>query len=166
MKNNNKKPNEHFKKSDIPDSENSKSRIIDIIAMIREKKYDIDTMRERFNDLSEASQLEISEILNRDIEWSEYGFESRQEQVEHWISKFEIKESRQENNNPPFHVFEEIEVAVNAMGLYRSIIGELEFEKDPKKLKDLFSERLGQVLESIPDSMASAISNRIHGFEE
>jgi hypothetical protein len=64
-----------------------------------------------------------------------------------------------------FHKFKIVGVAVNAMGLYRNIIEEIEFENDPKVLKAYFAERLGQVLEAIPDGIASAIDCNIKGLE-
>ncbi len=64
-----------------------------------------------------------------------------------------------------FHNFEKMDIAVNSMGLYRSIMEEVEHENDPKVLKAFFSERLGQVLEAIPDGIASAIDSHIKGLE-
>jgi hypothetical protein len=55
-------------------------------------------------------------------------------------------------------------VAVNSMGLYRSIMEEIEHERDPTVLKEFFSERLGQILEAIPDGIASAIDCNIKGL--
>jgi hypothetical protein len=64
-----------------------------------------------------------------------------------------------------FHKFKIVGVAVNAMGLYRNIMEEIEFENDPKVLKIFFAERLGQILEAIPDGIASAIDCNIKGLE-
>ncbi len=50
------------------------------------------------------------------------------------------------------------------MGLYRSIMEEIEHERDPTVLKEFFSERLGQILEAIPDGIASAIDCNIKGL--
>lgn len=68
-------------------------------------------------------------------------------------------------SNLPFHEFERIDVAVNSMGLYKSILEEIELENDPKVLKAFFAERLGQILEAIPDSIASAIDCSIKGLD-
>ena len=58
-----------------------------------------------------------------------------------------------------------MDISVNSMGLHRSIMEEIEFENDPEVLKEFFAERLGQVLEAVPDFLAHSIDFRIKGLK-
>jgi hypothetical protein len=81
-----------------------------------------------------------------------------------WLEEQENKKFQTEEEKH-FHNFEEMDIALNSMDLHRSIMEEIEFENDPKILKDFFSERLGQVLEVVPDGIAASIDSRIKGLE-
>jgi len=78
---------------------------------------------------------------------------------------FQFEEDH-EDEGPYFHNFEEVHMVVTSMGLYREIMEEIEHENDPKVLKAFFADRLGVILEGVPDGMASAIDCRIKGIEE
>jgi hypothetical protein len=90
--------------------------------------------------------------------------EKEEEEMDKNFQEWIEEQENMKINNPSFHNFEQINVAVNSMGLYRSIMEEIEHEKDPKVLKVFFAERLGQILEAIPDSIASAIDCNIKGL--
>ena len=78
---------------------------------------------------------------------------------------FQFEEDN-DGEGPEFHNFEEVHMVVTSMGLYREIMEEIEHENDPKVLKAFFADRLGVILEGVPDGMASAIDCRIKGIEE
>jgi hypothetical protein len=135
---------------------NKKQRVQEIIRLIKEQNNSIEDQqmaRKLFNDMlkdSEDRPADFDVTKNRD----DYVF----------LHKSMI-EKRNRELEEEFHKFEQLLPAVNAMGLYNEIVSEFEFENDPVKLKSLFRERLSQVLEAIPDSMASSISCEIKGID-
>lgn len=139
----------HYLTKDVQmndNDKNKKSRAAEIIRMIRAKEE---------NNQPPPS---IRDYIN--LRKAEKEEEEMDKNFQEWIEEQE----NMKMNNPTFHNFEQINVAVNSMGLYRSIMEEIEHEKDPKVLKAFFSERLGQILEVIPDSIASAIDCNIKGL--
>lgn len=125
---------------------NKKSRAAEIIKMFRESQND-------------QPPLSIRDYIN--LRKAEKEEEEMDKNFQEWIEEHE----NMKKENPPFHNFEQMHVAINSMGLYRSIMEEIEHENDPRVLKAYFAERLGQVLEAIPDSIASAIDCNIKGLD-
>ena len=81
-----------------------------------------------------------------------------------WLEEQEHKRLLEEKEKNQFHNFEKMGICMNSMGLYRSIMEEIEFENDPRVLKAFFSERLGQILEEVPDKIASTMLFKINGL--
>ena len=126
--------------------DNKKSRAAEIIRMIRAGQLPSSpSIRDKANQ--RKSEREEQEEMDRNFQ--------------DWVEERE----NMKISNTPFHNFEQVDVAVNAMGLYRSIMEEIEHENNPKVLKAFFAERLGQILEAIPDSIASAIDCNIKGLD-
>jgi hypothetical protein len=91
--------------------------------------------------------------------------EKEEEEIDKDFQEWIEEQENMKKNNPPFHNFEQIDISVNSMGLHRSIMEEIEFENDPKVLKAFFAERLGQVLEAVPDFLAQSIDFNIKGLK-
>lgn len=144
------------------DDKNKKSKASDIIRMIRE--------RQAKNDQSNMSIRDIANLKRAEREKEEW-----EEAFHEWLSKIPKHPETDINSEPgggktyvdeePFHDFKVLKPAMNALGLYRDIMEEVEFEKDVVKLKSIFSERIQQILESIDDPTANQISCKIKGIE-
>ena len=64
----------------------------------------------------------------------------------------------------PFHQFEELDTAANAMGLYLEIRAMYKDVTDPTELKEIFEEHLSVILANMPDGIAQQISRRLNGI--
>jgi hypothetical protein len=145
------------------DDKNKKSKASDIIRMIREKQSQTD-----------QSNMSIRDIAN--LRRAEREKEEWEETFHEWLSNMPTPPDSNSItsgpgggqiavDNEPFHDFKVLRPAMNALGLYRDIMEEVEFEKDVVKLKSIFSERIQQILESIDDTTANQISCKIKGVE-
>jgi hypothetical protein len=164
MKDNNKKRLQDILKNiDHPNDGIATSRASKIISMIRARKQEEDNLSEKFYNLPETVQISLLDMIS-EIDWQESGYSSREAQISAYIDNYN-NSNNNEKENPPFHDFKKIDVAVNSMGLYLNIMSEIEFENDPKVLKAYFAEQLGKILEAVPDGIASSIDCNIKGLE-
>ena len=170
MKDNKKRSIKDLLKGINKPQENIPSRASQIISRIHARQRDEEELSEKYHNLAFEIQIHLLEKVS-EIDWQEAGFTSQEEQLKFYIKNYkddqdEDDESEHKNEkNPPFHNFKKMDIAANAMGLYLNIMQEIEFENDPKVLKAFFAERLGQVLEAIPDKIASAIDCNIKGLD-
>ena len=88
-----------------------------------------------------------------------------------------IKMIRERNkSNPPeplydgseddFQDWRSMKVSSNAIGLWREIVEEIQFEDDPIAIKKYYKERLMDCLEFTDDATARYISAKIKGLED
>jgi hypothetical protein len=116
-------------------------------------------------DDDKKKQTRVDEIIRmlKSQRQHEYEENEMDANFQIWLEEQENKRI-QEEEKKRFHNFEKMGICMNSMGLYRSIMEEIEFENDPKVLKAFFSERLGQILEEVPDKIASTMLFKINGL--
>jgi hypothetical protein len=140
--------------------DSKKSRAEEIIRMIRAKKAVEDiSIRDIANAMRDQEKEEEDETKTQQMLEDMFPVEDKDQ---HSIT---AGPSIGRTSKGPFHEFEMMDISVNSMGLHRSIMEEIEFENDPKVLKAFFAERLGQVLEAVPDFLAHTIDFNIKGLK-
>ena len=140
--------------------DSKKSRAEEIIRMIRAKKAVEDiSIRDIANAMRDQEKEEEDETKTQQMLEDMFPVEDEDQH------KITAGPSIGQTAKSPFHEFEMMDISVNSIGLHRSIMEEIEFEKDPKVLKAFFAERLGQVLEAVPDFLAHSIDFRIKGLK-
>jgi hypothetical protein len=146
----------------MKDNNDKKSKAQEIIKMLRERqaqKEEGTSIRDIVNlKRKEREEEQQKEEIPQGVR--EAMLEYRINELEHLILNADPGPTEDEL----FHSFEELRPAMNALGLYRDIMEEIEFEDDPKVLKALIAERIGQILETVDDVDAYSISKKIKGI--
>lgn len=140
----------------------NRSKSADILAMIRDRQNtptpDRQELEKCFNNLDQGAQKKISKMVKQNPDYERQGFDSREEQIAHYIARFS------ENDKEPFHEFKELEIAQNSAGLYEYLMSRIDWMKDADEIKFTVKEDLLTVLSFVPDFVVKEISMKLHGL--